>query len=281
MRSGDFPQIVAPTMYASGGDVPSWLQPTRRDTGPADYAYSPPPPQRDDPLNGELNRGAMTAKEYAAKHPKPRDPQLKAKGGKIHPAIHHHIAHALIKLAEGGTVDEHAHLAALSPYSDDPEPTEKQKQHGSYKKGHMRLHGLDISIENPAGSKRRPEWPPLKSHYGYLRGTHSSDDSHVDVFVKPGTKLSHGGPVHIVDQIKADGMHDEPKILMGWPNKESAKQGYLESYEPGWQGMGALSETSPEKFKDWVMNGTKSAPYAKRAFTKTEDGKYMCHGGES
>lgn len=293
MRSADLPQIVAPVRLADGG-LPTLRagqdaygaaiqQVNAPGSGPAPIA-----PQGGMSQTDFAGRGKIDADKIARQQAqlqallKSRDtkPTKKARGGGIHPAIHHHIAHALIKLAEGGTVDEHAHLAALSPYSDDPEPTEKQKQTGSYRKGHMRLHGLDISIENPAGSKRRPEWPELKSHYGYLRGTHSSDDSHVDVFVKPGTKLAHGGPVHIVDQIKTDGMHDEPKVLMGWPDKDSAKQGYLENYEPGWSGMGALSETSPEKFKDWVLNGTKSAPYAKRAFTKTEDGKYMCHGGE-
>lgn len=111
MRSADFKQIVEPRAYADGGKVP----PPRRDTGPADYdatisgesrrgAIVPPPPQRDDPLNADLNRGSLSAKEYAKTKPK-REPELKAKGGKIHHAIHHHIAHALIKLAEGGDFD--------------------------------------------------------------------------------------------------------------------------------------------------------------------------------
>lgn len=48
-----------------------------------------------------------------------------------------------------------AHQAATSPISDVPEPTDAQKKAGNYKMGHIRLHGLDISIENPRGSTRR------------------------------------------------------------------------------------------------------------------------------
>ena len=38
--------------------------------------------------------------------------------------------------------------------NDLPEPTDAQKEAGNYKKGHVRLNGLDISIENPQGSTR-------------------------------------------------------------------------------------------------------------------------------
>jgi hypothetical protein len=56
------------------------------------------------------------------------------------------------------------------------EPTEAQKEAGNYQKGHVRLHGLDISIENPAGSERSgtdrdgKKWSVmLPHHYGYIR----------------------------------------------------------------------------------------------------------------
>ncbi|MEZ5386482.1 MAG: LPD1 domain-containing protein [Prosthecobacter sp.] len=66
-------------------------------------------------------------------------------------------------------IDDAAHEAATSPRNDLPEPTPAQKEAGNYAKGHVRIGGHDISIENPAGSKRRPEWPALKDHYGYIR----------------------------------------------------------------------------------------------------------------
>ncbi len=50
-----------------------------------------------------------------------------------------------------------AQEAATSLSNDLPEPTEAQKLAGNYRKGHARINGHDISIENPAGTRRRPE----------------------------------------------------------------------------------------------------------------------------
>lgn len=52
-------------------------------------------------------------------------------------------------------IDEAAHQAATSPLNDKPEPTDAQKEAGNYAKGHVRISGLDVSIENPKGSMRR------------------------------------------------------------------------------------------------------------------------------
>lgn len=66
----------------------------------------------------------------------------------------------------------------------------------------MRIAGLDISIENPAGSKRTYRNPDgstgestLKSHYGYIRRTQAKDGDQLDVFIRPGTPLDWSGPV--------------------------------------------------------------------------------------
>jgi Inorganic Pyrophosphatase len=53
-----------------------------------------------------------------------------------------------------------------------PTPTEAQKTAGNYQKAHIRIHGLDISIENPKGSYRtgvhaaRPDAGRLRLHQG-------------------------------------------------------------------------------------------------------------------
>lgn len=73
--------------------------------------------------------------------------------------------------------------AATNPQNDLPAPTDAQKEAGNYKKGHVRINGHDISIENPAGSQRDPRWPALKNHYGYFKGTVGKDKDHVDVFM--------------------------------------------------------------------------------------------------
>lgn len=52
-------------------------------------------------------------------------------------------------------------------------PTPAQREAGNYRKGHVRLHGLDISIENPKGSTRTAvdgSWSRRMAHdYGYIR----------------------------------------------------------------------------------------------------------------
>ncbi|MGE3550984.1 MAG: hypothetical protein AB7I29_13930, partial [Geobacter sp.] len=89
-------------------------------------------------------------------------------------------------------VDQAAHTAATSPTNSLPEPTTAQIEAGNYKKGHLKLHGLDISVENPAGSIRKGvdetgrEWQTnLAHHYGYIKGTVGRDKDHIDIFVGP------------------------------------------------------------------------------------------------
>jgi len=182
-------------------------------------------------------------------------------------------------------VDAAAHEAATSPRNDLPDPTPAQREAGNYAKGHVRIAGHAISIENPAGSKRRPEWPALKDHYGYFKGTNAKDGDHVDVFVKPGTLEDYAGDVHVVRQIKvpADwktnpsfksqvsssktgasgkletsnlkpetrpkGEFDEYKVMLGYPTAEEAKAAYLRNYEPGWPGLHKLTTHSQAEFQ--------------------------------
>ncbi|MGH2343544.1 hypothetical protein ACRC7T_18960, partial [Segnochrobactraceae bacterium EtOH-i3] len=44
--------------------------------------------------------------------------------------------------------DAAAHEAATSPRNDRPEPTQAQKEAGNYRLGHLKIGGLDISVEN-------------------------------------------------------------------------------------------------------------------------------------
>jgi DNA repair protein RadC len=150
--------------------------------------------------------------------------------------------------------DTAAHEAATSPQNDLPDPTPAQREAGNYQKGHIRIAGHDISIENPAGSKRRPEWPALQDHYGYFKGTNAKDGDHVDVFVKPGTPEDYAGPVHVVRQNKVErgqktAAFDEYKVMLGYPTAEEARAAYLRNYEPGWQGLHKLSSHGPAEFQ--------------------------------
>ncbi|GIW55349.1 MAG: hypothetical protein KatS3mg082_1753 [Nitrospiraceae bacterium] len=165
------------------------------------------------------------------------------------------------KLREEATVDVSAHEASTSPRNDLPQPTPAQQEAGNYQKGHVRIAGLDVSIENPAGSKRAYRNPDgstgeatLKSHYGYIRRTHAKDGDQLDVFIRPGTPLDWSGPVWVLDQRKpGNGHFDEHKVLIGWPDAAGALQGYRENYAPGWEGARLLLRfDSPEAFRAWL-----------------------------
>ena len=61
-------------------------------------------------------------------------------------------------------------------------PTEAQKEAGNYKKGHIKINGFDVTIEQPSGSVRSgkdasgKEWSQVMNNtYGYIRGTESVD----------------------------------------------------------------------------------------------------------
>lgn len=166
-------------------------------------------------------------------------------------------------------VDVAAHEAATSPQNDLPEPTDLQREHGNYKKGHIRISGLDIAIENPEGSERSgvgadgKRWSTtMRSHYGYVKRSSGADNDHVDVFVKPGTAPNYSGPVYVVDQQNPDGSFDEHKAMLGWPNEAAAREGYAENYTKGWK-VGPITEQSLDEFKAWLDSGKTKEPLAK------------------
>lgn len=146
-------------------------------------------------------------------------------------------------------------------------PTEAQKEAGNYKKGHVKIQGLDITIENPKGSERSGtdeignKWSQtLNNHYGYFKRTEGKDGDQVDVFVgeKPASKK-----VFVVDQISpVTGEFDEHKVMMGFETIDEASDAYFSNYEEGWQGLGAITEMTIDEFKDWLKNGDTTKPIA-------------------
>lgn len=153
-------------------------------------------------------------------------------------------------------------------------PTEGQKEAGNYKKGHLKLDGYDITIEQPKGSIRRgtddngKQWEQeMHNTYGYIRGTEGVDGDHIDVFLSDDPT---SGDVFVVDQVDQMGIFDEHKVMYGFPDIESAKAAYLSNYEEGWQGCGAITPVSKEEFKKWIESShRKTKPFAEYASVKT------------
>ena len=157
----------------------------------------------------------------------------------------------------------------------DTNPTDAQKEAGNYKKGHIKVDGLNITIEQPKGSIRRgtdangKQWESeMHNTYGYIRGTESVDGDHIDIFLSDNPTE---GNVFVVDQINKDGSFDEHKVMYGFPDMESAKQAYLSNYEEGWQGLGSITEVKKEDFKKWIDSSKrKTKPFAKYSTVKTQ-----------
>lgn len=167
-------------------------------------------------------------------------------------------------------VEHGAQQAATSPLNDRPEPTEGQIRAGNYKKGAIRLQGLDISIENPIGSTRRGtdkngkawETTMQNAHYGYLKGTRGRDKDHLDVFVGPNPESQ---KVFVVDQVNPETKRfDEHKNMLGFDTQEQAREAYFSNYEQGWQGLGAMTEMSMDEFKGWIKTGDTTKRLSKR-----------------
>lgn len=116
------------------------------------------------------------------------------------------------------------------------EPTEAQKRAGNYSKPLLRVAGLDIRVENLAGSLRHGEGPsgPWQTRmvypYGYIVGSMGADGDPVDVYVgsNPDPEF-----VYIVHQRQAGAWseYDEDKVMLGFESEDDARRAYLLHYD--------------------------------------------------
>jgi hypothetical protein len=139
------------------------------------------------------------------------------------------------------------------------DPTEKQKEAGNYKMGHIRIKGMPISIENPKGSYRTYKKEDgtegkvkMKNHYGYFTNTtaQGKDRDAVDVFIGP--NVEEFDYVYVIDQNNNKGEFDESKVMLGFNSKEHAKNAYLSNYSSDWDGFRSITKVSIKTFKKWL-----------------------------
>lgn len=155
----------------------------------------------------------------------------------------------------------------------DTNPSEAQKEAGNYKKGHIKVDGFDITIEQPAGSVRSgkdadgKEWSVVMNNtYGYIRGTRGVDGDHIDIFLSDDPSQ---GNIFIVDQIRPDGSFDEHKVMYGFPSINTAREAYLANYNEGWKGLGGITEVTKDDFKKWIESSIrKTKPFAEYKIAK-------------
>lgn len=145
-------------------------------------------------------------------------------------------------------------------------PSEPQKKYGNYKKGHVKVHGLDISIENPRGSWRsgvadgKPWKSRLPNHYGYIRKSESGDGDHLDVYLGPHLKSPH---VFVIDQHELGSKQwDEHKAFIGFGSKVQAREAYHHAFsdERGKDRIGHIETMTVPEFKSWLAHGETTRP---------------------
>jgi hypothetical protein len=180
-------------------------------------------------------------------------------------------------LSRSKVADINADIDAAAAECEEPKSKE-QAEAGNYRHGHCRLHGMGITIETGKGMTRKgtdksgKSWSiELKNSYGYIKRTQSeADGDHIDVFLNDGD-VEHE-LVFIVDQVKADtGNFDEHKVMLGFPDQESAKAAYFANYSKGWKGFGGITPITLPDFKWWIHNGDTSKPYAAQARATRND----------
>jgi hypothetical protein len=147
-------------------------------------------------------------------------------------------------------------------------PSEDQIEAGNYQKGHIWMHGFDISIENAKGSERSgvnkagEEWSvTMPAHYGYIKGTKGKDKDHLDVYIGPKPESK---DVFVINQGNENNSDfDEHKIMFGFDSKESA----IKTYDAAFTGdLGSklrmsVVPSSIAQFKDWVEHGDTKKPF--------------------
>lgn len=220
-------------------------------------------------MQGELDRVMRLMKEHHAKLSGQEDQVALFKSALVDIAglrleVHQELLRGFVK---GRSIQ-----SQLGGQSIEAKPTEAQKEAGNYAKGHVRLHGLDITIENARGSTRSgkapdgTEWESrLAHHYGYVKGTEGADGDHVDVFIGPDESST---AVFIVNQIDpGTGLFDEHKVMLGFKDEPSARAGYLANYEDGWSGLGSMVATNIERFREWLNGDDTTEPFEKAGET--------------
>jgi hypothetical protein len=174
---------------------------------------------------------------------------------------------APVSITSAADIEAASRHAATSPENALPEPSEAQKEAGNYKKAHVRWSGLEIAIENPAGSTRSGTGPDgtawsveMPAAYGYVKGTKARDGDQVDVYMGPNPQAPR---VYVVDQIDpTTGRFDEHKALIGFSSPEEALATYDAGFSDGSgpQRRGAVTTMPVQQFKGWVRNGNTKKP---------------------
>lgn len=176
-----------------------------------------------------------------------------------------------------------ANAVAVAEKETDTTPTEKQKEAGNYKKGHVQVGTFNITIENPKGSVRSGidtegnKWETtMQNTYGYIRGTEGVDGDHIDVFLSDDIDGWNGRKVFVVDQYNEDGTFDEHKVMLGFNEADAAEAAYFANYDRNWAKKHKTVPTGVnlEEFEKWIESShRKTKAFSEYKSVKTIEGQ--------
>jgi hypothetical protein len=120
----------------------------------------------------------------------------------------------------------------------DTAPSEAEIAAGNYAKAHVRVHGLDITIENPKGSvrtgsaRRGRRWKvKMPAAYGFIKRTEGADGDQVDVYL--GDHPTSERIFVVAQKDLRTGKFDESKVMLGFPNVTAARRTYVAGFSDG------------------------------------------------
>ena len=165
-------------------------------------------------------------------------------------------------------------------------PTDGQKEAGNYKKGHVKVAGFNISIEQPRGSVRSgtdangKKWSvTMNNTYGYMTDNVGADGDHLDVFLSNDIDSWDQQNVYVVDQYNLDGTFDEHKVMLGFNDRDEATDAYFSNYDSSWRTSKRkiITSTVPmDIFKKWIESSNrKTKPIAEYSLVKEHLQKWI------
>ncbi len=150
----------------------------------------------------------------------------------------------------------------------DVTPTDAQKEAGNYKKGRFTWNGVEIALENPAGSVRSGvsrqgvAWQQtMNSGYGYFTSKPGADTVEgkptegVDVYVGPDLSTS---MAYVINQAKDPSQEavgenfDEHKVMVGYPSAQAAIDAYKLDFQPARDYQIDVVAMRPDQLKGWL-----------------------------
>lgn len=154
-------------------------------------------------------------------------------------------------------------------------PTVKQRIAGNYRKGHIKVNGLDITIETPRGAIRRAvdgSWEAKQpDHYGYIKRTVGADGDHIDAYI--GRDVN-SDKVFVIDQLDhRTGAFDEHKVMLRYDNEIDAANAYQKSFSDGngLKRLGNMHEMSMAEFNEWLKSSHTQDPVTASAYGLTAE----------